>query len=388
MFKSTYSGSKIGFYCPVDGLFQYSVSTVVDLMLNGISISNLQNMSSLRRLILKKCQLMGHDVLNGIHEFCDELSLSSCKYDDNDGSITLPTSIRLLNISSKVSDLPKFSNMGKLQRLRSVDAVMGTHDIRTTDVEKGMCGISRLERFVAQLPSTVESLFLTIIKRPRDNISGNAIFHPEKLRFDNLPQLHVLSLLIDSDPLSTIPFNFSNLPNSLQKLNMIMPSLFSGKLPKSLQSIDIITHTCEKFKEYKTFADFWNQWIAPLENLLYFRANNKHTPTIDSSALEFPPHLQVFDIISNSFEKISLVNGLPNSILTFTAHREGDIMFSRIDSKLVPVFVSDELQLEELKKQIKLTNDAIPWYKWVFRKKKKRWTIVGRLLFSHHNTYK
>ncbi|GMG18945.1 unnamed protein product [Ambrosiozyma monospora] len=369
----------VGFYNPVDGLFQYSVLTVVNLKLKGVSISNLQNMSSLKRLILSKCKLIGSDVLSGICEFCDELTLYGCQYeyDDNADSITLPTSIRLLDISEdledteEVSDLPKFSNLGKLQRLRTMKVVMFTHDIRTTDEPQGMRGISRLERFVAQLPSTVESLFSAILSRPRDKISGNAFFHPEKLRFDNLPQLHVLSLLIEGDPLSTVPFNFSNLPNSLQKLTIDMPSLFSGKLPKSLQSIDINTHACEKFKEYETFADFWNEWIAPLENLLYFRANSKHIPTIDSGALEFPPNLQVFDIISSSFEKISLVDGLPNSILTFTA--QGNVpMASDTDFKLVPVFVCNELQLDELKKQINFIHSSPPWYEFIFREKNQK----------------
>ncbi|GMG21420.1 unnamed protein product [Ambrosiozyma monospora] len=260
-------------------------------------------MPSLKRLNLWSCKLIGHDVLNGISEFCDELSLSSCKYDGNDGSITLPTSIGLLDImvnDSDIADLPKFSNLGKLQRLRSVKAEIiahGNDDIKEIEDETMIRTISWLERFVAQLPSTVESLFLMI---DEENISGKAISHPEKLRFDNLTQLQVLYLLIDSDPLSTIPFNFSNLPDSLQELHMVMPSLFSGTLPKSLQSIDIDIRTCKKFKEnvYVTFADFWNQFIAPLENLLYFSAINKHTQTIDSSALNFPPHLQLFDITS------------------------------------------------------------------------------------------
>ncbi|GMG19162.1 unnamed protein product [Ambrosiozyma monospora] len=146
-----------------------------------------------------------------------------------------------------------------------------------------------------------------------------------------------------------------------------MPSLFSGKLPKSLQSIDINTHACEKFKEYETFADFWNEWIAPLENLLYFKANNEHTPTIDSGALEFPPNLQVFEIVSNTLEKISLVDGLPNSILTFTV--EGPIFYDT-HFKLVPVFVCNELQLDELKKQINFIHSSPPWYEFIFREKK------------------
>ncbi|GMG21334.1 unnamed protein product [Ambrosiozyma monospora] len=368
-------GRDVGFYS-IDGLFQYSVSTVVNLELQCVSISNLQNMPSLKRLFLNLCKLIGNDVLSGICEFCDELTLYGCQYeyDDNADSITLPTSIRLLDISEnfegteEVSDLPKFSNLGKLQRLRTVKVAMLTHDIIATDEETRMYGISRLERFVAQLPSTVESLFLKAYKSIRHN---NAFFHPEKLRFDNLPQLHVLFLLIDSNPLSTIPFNFSNVPNSLQKLTIDMPSLFSGKLPKSLQSIDINTRACEKFKEYETFADFWNEWIAPLENLLYFRATNEHIPTIDSGALEFPPNLQVFDIISSSFEKISLVDGLPNSILAFTAQRD-ESKFYDVDFKLVPVFVCNELQLEELKKQINFIHSSPPWYEFIFREKKQK----------------
>ncbi|GMG21189.1 unnamed protein product [Ambrosiozyma monospora] len=351
------------FYFSIDRLFQYSVSTVVDLMLSEVSISNFQNMPSLKRLNLWSCKLIGHDVLNGISEFCDELSLSSCKYDGNDGSITLPTSIGFLDISvndSDIADLPKFSNLGKLQRLRSVKAEIKAHGIE--DHETMILTISWPERFVAQLPSTVESLFLEISHGRKENISGNAIFHPEKLTFDNLTQLQVLYLLIDSDPLSTIPFNFSNLPDSLQELQMVMPSLFSGTLPKSLQSIDIDMRACEKFKEYETFADFWNQWIAPLENLLYFRAVNEHTQAIDSGALEFPPHLQVFDITSYSFEKISLVDGIPSSILNFTASRNSSLV-----PEPVPVFVRDDLQIDELKKRIKLSFVRPPWYKWVFR---------------------
>ncbi|GMG21188.1 unnamed protein product [Ambrosiozyma monospora] len=324
-------------------------------------------MPSLKRLNLWSCKLIGHDVLNGISEVCDELSLSSCKYDGNDGSITLPTSIGFLDISlndSDIADLPKFSNVGKLQRLRSVKAEIKAHGIED---ETMIHTISWPERFVAQLPSTVESLFLEIRKGRKENISGNAIFHPEKLRFDNLTQLQVLYLLIDSDPLSTVPFNFSNLPDSLQELQMVMPSLFSGTLPKSLQSIDINMCACEKFKEYETFADFWNQWIAPLRNLLYFSTTNKHTQAIDSSALNFPPHLQVFDISSDSFEKISLVDGLPDSILVFSAYRS-EFRLPMSGSELVPVFVRDDLQIEKLKKQVKLDTTIMPWYEWVMQK--------------------
>ncbi|GMG34492.1 unnamed protein product [Ambrosiozyma monospora] len=288
------------FYFSIDSLFRYSVSTVVDLRLSDVSISNCQNMPSLKRLQLFRCKLIGHDVLNGISEFCDVLLLNGCKYDDNNGSITLPTTIGFLDINGDISDLPKFSNMGKLQRLRSVKAEITSFSGKARDEETV---ISWLERFVAKLPSTVESLFLMIPRQAlKQNISANAMYHPEKLRFDNLTQLQVLYLLIESEPLSTIPFNFSNLPDSLQALTMVMPSLFSGRLPKSLQSIDIDIRACEKFMDmyaYETFADFWNQFIAPLENLLYFRAINKHTQTIDSSALNFPPHLQVFDITSS-----------------------------------------------------------------------------------------
>ncbi|GMG53679.1 unnamed protein product [Ambrosiozyma monospora] len=294
-------------YFSIDSLFRYSVSTVVDLTLSQVSISNFQNMPSLKRLNLWSCKLIGHDVFNGISEFCGELSLSYCKYDDKYGSITLPTSIGLLHIivyNPNIADLPKFSNLGKLQRLLSVKAEIKAHGndaftIKEIEDETMIRTISWLERFVAQLPSTVESLFL-IIPGPEENISGNAIFHPEKLRFDNLTQLQFLYLKIDSDLLSTIPFNFSNLPDSLQELQMVMPSLFSGTLPKSLQSLHIDIRDCKKFKEYEyeTFVDFWNQFIAPLENLLYFSAINKHTQTIDSSALNFPPHLQLFDIAS------------------------------------------------------------------------------------------
>ncbi|GMG44184.1 unnamed protein product [Ambrosiozyma monospora] len=301
-------GHSKDFYFSIDGLFQYSVSTVVDLMLFDVSISNLQNMPLLKRLGLEGCKLIGHDVFNGISEFCGELLLSYCKYDDKYGSITLPTSIGLLHIivyNPDIADLPKFSNLGKLQRLRSVKAEIkakgiDAFTIKEIEDETMIRTISWLERFVAQLPSTVESLFLKIPKGPEENISGKASFHPEKLRFDNLTQLQVLYLLINSDPLSTIPFNFSNLPDSLQELHMVMPSLFSGTLPKSLQSLHIDIRDCKKFKEYEyeTFVDFWNQFIAPLENLLYFSAVNKHTQTIDSFALNFPPHLQLFDITS------------------------------------------------------------------------------------------
>ncbi|GMG47568.1 unnamed protein product [Ambrosiozyma monospora] len=63
-FDNNYKGNEVDFYCSLDGLFQYSVSTVVDLTLSHVSISNFQNMPSLKRLNLWSCKLIGHDVLN------------------------------------------------------------------------------------------------------------------------------------------------------------------------------------------------------------------------------------------------------------------------------------------------------------------------------------
>ncbi|GME81635.1 unnamed protein product [Ambrosiozyma monospora] len=243
--------NNIIFHCPIDIWFRYSASSVADLLLSGVSISKFQNLASLKRLTLLDCKLIAHDALSGIHELCDELLISGCKYYDSNVFITLPTSLQLLEISGDVSslaNLPEISNMRNFQRLRSVKASFRTYDRIEMNEERRIRAISWMERFVFQLPSTVETLFLRIHKHRRENISGNAIFHPEKLRFDNLTQLHSLSLLIDSDPLSTIPFDFSKLPISLEELDLVMPSSFSGKLPVSLQSLDINTRACEKFK--------------------------------------------------------------------------------------------------------------------------------------------
>ncbi|GMF00949.1 unnamed protein product [Ambrosiozyma monospora] len=138
--------------------------------------------------------------------------------------------------------------------------------------------------------------------------------------------------------------------------------MFIGNLPESLESLNINFLACEKFEFYATFADFWNELIAPLKHLLSFKAVNKHTQTIDSGSLDFPPRLQVFGISSSSFDTISLVDGLPDSILLFSAHR-ADRYRSDDDtkSKPVPFLVRDELQFDELKKRVELETTVLKW---------------------------
>ncbi|GME85169.1 unnamed protein product [Ambrosiozyma monospora] len=101
---------------------------------------------------------------------------------------------------------------------------------------------------------------------------------------------------------------------------------------------------------------------SPFVRLLYFKTVNDHTQTLDFGVSRFPPHLQVFDIYSNSFEKISFIDGLPSSILIFTAYRNG----FRFYDELTPFLLRDESQIEDLKKQFKFDTSLSPWYKWVF----------------------
>ncbi|GMF05199.1 unnamed protein product [Ambrosiozyma monospora] len=112
--------------------------------------------------------------------------------------------------------------------------------------------------------------------------------------------LNTLDHLVDPSFLASTPqhgFEISNLAPPCSRLLFSGFKTLFGQFPGTLNTLKINLNGY-----YKSFEQFWERFITPLNNLYRLKIQiAKTTHTIDFSHLHFPQHLHILELYGNDY---------------------------------------------------------------------------------------
>ncbi|GMG22662.1 unnamed protein product [Ambrosiozyma monospora] len=244
---------------------------------------NLTKMTALRSLTLQYCDDLDCSFFNTLPDSLEFMSLLCVSFTSPSLTAKLPLNLRKLSIlgdNCSLFDIPKNS----LSKLKTVIIASNPFLVkRERKFDRSRTIDTQIQRFIANLPSTVGHLSVHIDKLP----STDAVRNESRLELPK--ELKRLSLVIDH-PHST--FDLSCLPSSLQYFRFACFPNFSNQISSSLDTLDVDLISYEL-----SFSEFWQRFISTLSNLRRVKLRYDYRETIDFRHLDLPDHLYSLSLV-------------------------------------------------------------------------------------------